>query len=1707
MITYYILKFNLHTLKISDMRKIKTIYLFVVLLVMANLFLNNSGNPPNGKSGAPGDGTCADCHNGGSFSGSMFLTGLPPVVNPNTTYSVTLTNSFTGTAPDLSGFQLTARTSSNQEAGSISNPGAASTTTIFGGKTYLEHNPAQFFGGNTEVSWTFDWTAPNGSDGENYTFFYSGVFADGTGGTGGDAVTGGAFSVELDVPQPLVATATVNQNVSCFGDNDGIAMVTPSGGTPPFSYNWSNGDNNATIFSLSAGNYDVTVSDALGQQAVTSVNISEPSDISIVILNQTDITCSSTGSVMVNVSGGNGGYNYQWSSGGTSQMESFTIGGNYTLTVTDAIGCTAILPVNIFDDSTLPTAEINMNGTLSCAQSSIILDGAQSTGTGQLSYLWTDSNNMIIGTSPSISVSTAGSYTLEVTDTQNGCTDTASINVDSNVNIPTVNISGNTELNCNITSTNLIATTDINNPIYEWTDNGGTVIGTNSMISVNQAGDFTIMITDPTSGCFSSSSITIFENTTNPEANAGSDVDLTCDSTTITLNGMNSTPNSIHYEWLDDQNMIISDSITAIITESGTYYLIVTDTLNGCSDRDTVEVNQNIELPIADAGSDVILTCFDNNTNLDGSGSSSGNFSYLWTTTNGSIVTGETSTNPLVDAAGTYTLAVTNTDSGCLSTDEVIVSIDTSIPNVEITAPSVLNCNNTTLVLDGCASSGDGNSYEWTFMNNTIGTDCSVDVSAEGEYTLIVTSSNGCSSSSTVMVESDFTTPIVTIDTSNNLDCANPQVLIEPNISSGNTFSCQWFDNQGNAISTDCSLMVNQAGVYTIEVTDVITGCVSTASVMVAADIALPNALASTIGTGILDCNTTCVTLVVLGSSEGDNITYSWVGPSGFATSEINPCVTEPGTYTLIVTDTATGCINQATVGIVQDIEEPFVEINPVANITCNNQLLTIQSNTSAGVSYNWTTTDGNIVSGSLTSSPTINTSGTYTLTVTGANGCSNSASILVTEADSNIQLTANSTNVDCNGSATGSASVTTAGGVAPYMYNWSNGETTETISGLSAGTYIVDVMDINGCLETAEIIITEPNALIVQIATTDETTTGASDGTASASVNGGTAPYTYLWSNGETSSSIDNLSLGVYELTVTDSNGCVSIEQTTILGVDCDLSIATESTNVLCFGDNTGSATVDFMGGTVPVTFEWSNGATTQSISNLVAGTYTVTVSDNAGCFEVAEVVLTEPQEVDLEIIAQGDIDCENEFGFVNIRVNGNDIITFSMLNAGITSLTVFDQDGCSNTIDINIQEIDNAPVADAGDDTAIILNCIAFSSTTATLDGSGSTGWVTLEWSGPGNIDLTNPIMPTVDSPGTYTLIATNDLGCTSSDEVVVELINDLTAPIADIANPQTVICADEVEPVTLDGTPSSQGDDFTYEWIDGMGNVISSDITATIDILPSIGNEFYSLVVTDIENGCTASAVAELIVNNLSAAFQVPSLECDVTETEIEIIAQTNYPPVTYVWEDGSTDSTYTVTGNEFPSATITDATGCTFVLDDVVTIIFTPALEISEVINNATDDNANGSIDITVEGGSPPYIYEWSNGATTEDIENLEAGTYDLLVQDVHGCEIENSYVVDMITSIDVDGLSENKSITLSPNPNTGQFWIEWEGADTDRVQIEIVDFTGKQVYQNNDFIPTQQAQLIHLENAPTGIYMVNFYTNKGLTASKKMMISQ
>ena len=417
-------------------------------------------------------------------------------------------------------------------------------------------------------------------------------------------------------------------------------------------------------------------------------------------------------------------------------------------------------------------------------------------------------------------------------------------------------------------------------------------------------------------------------------------------------------------------------------------------------------------------------------------------------------------------------------------------------------------------------------------------------------------------------------------------------------------------------------------------------------------------------------------------------------------------------------------------------------------------------------------------------------------------------------------------TDVECFGGNTGAIDVNTVGGTSPYTYSWSNSATTEDITGLVAGSYLLTVTDSNNCVSTETIVVNEPVNVSISFSYSDYNGSnvscfGANDGTITATVTGGNAPFTYAWDNAMTGNSISGISANVVlEVTVTDDNGCVYTETANALTEPVVLSATKDSTNVLCSGDNDGTATAIPSGGTAPYTYLWSDpmSQNTATATGLAPNTYTCNVIDANSCLTTIQVQIKEADAI-VVITTVDSVRCWGDSdGIINIIAsggNGNDFeysidggltyqtgSVFTGLTAGSYTNIVVKQDGSGDCLSTSVNAVVFEPqpmfvFINPADTTIQIQETVSMQINVDPATGyySGSSYSLTditnISWSPITGLNCTDCVDPTAlvyDSETEYTATVTySPYGCTTEASATINVENNLKYFIPNGFSPQ--------------------------------------------------------------------------------------------------------------------------------------------------------------------------------------------------------------------------------------------------------------------------------------------------------------------------------
>ncbi|MCB0760081.1 MAG: gliding motility-associated C-terminal domain-containing protein [Flavobacteriales bacterium] len=768
------------------------------------------------------------------------------------------------------------------------------------------------------------------------------------------------------------------------------------------------------------------------------------------------------------------------------------------------------------------------------------------------------------------------------------------------------------------------------------------------------------------------------------------------------------------------------------------------------------------------------------------------------------------------------------------------------------------------------------------------------------------------------------------------------------------------------------------------------------------------------------------------------------------------------GGNTLSVTD-QNGCQFDSTFVLTVD---PIVPNLDVIHIVCNGTLTGEASANPTGgdggpYDFLWSTGDtGNSISGQP--------AGNYSLTVTDGTGCSVDVDFTINE-EPPIQITQDDIqHVSCGGLDDGSISVSITGGTEPYTLTWTGPggftSSSEDISGLFAGDYELEVIDLNGCSQTVSYEVEEPPLLVVDPTVTPVSCFGGNDGSIVLNPSGGAPGYAVVWTgpNGfnDGTEDINGLEAGDYHFILTDNNGCtlegdITVDEPEEIVADITL------TPVTCNGANDAAIDLEISGGTAPYDVLWTGpggfNSTNEDISNLVPGDYDLTITDANDCVLASTITIdpTPPIDVQFDIV---EISCFGESdGAIDITITGgtppyltdwtgpngfvstNEDIT--ALEQGQYDLLVTDDNGCS----VNYEVVMNEPLEISILSVVTDVSCGGDSDGEIALSVLGGSPDYTFDWIGPNGFTSTDEDLTGLEA-GTYTVTVTDAFGCTQAADIEVD-------------EPQELELAADFTPITCNGAGDGSIDltitggqpPYNITWT-GPGVVPGAEDQS------NLGPGIYDVSVVDL-NGCTAEAQIELTEPE-ALDIQVDTVDPTCfgqNDGSIAITISGGVEPYDILWDNGATDASLSDLPAGTYNVTITDATGCS---QDINNIVLNEPQELV-LQANGTDmqcgGNLNGSIDLTISGGTPDYVISWTgpNGFTSsdEDLANLEAGTYDVVVTDAAGCtaqasvEILEPEVLDVTgTTTPIDCFGDFGAIDLTITGGTAPIDVLWTGPD-------------------------------------------------------------
>ena len=1312
------------------------------------------------------------------------------------------------------------------------------------------------------------------------------------------------------------------------------------------SYAWSDGSTGESLDISTAGTYLVTVTDCAGLTAEDEITVTSTAINGV--LTATNVTCQNgtDGTIMTTINEGQAPFSYLWNNGTTTENLTAVAAGIYTVTITDANGCAYTDNIEITQPEQIVAiasiTDLNCTGDQSGA-----IDLTVSGGTLPYTLNWDNG-----ATTEDLSGLPAGGYNIDIVD-DNGC----SLSLDYTVTEPTaLEITG---------AANPVVCAGDENGSINISVTGGTesyqYLWSNGATEDNQtglaAGTYTVTVFD-NNNCQNSMAFTIEEpmaltsniNVTEEVACAdGNNASLEV----ITTGGTG----NYFYQW---SNGAMTSSLFGLA--AGTYEVTVSDE-NQCTITQTVTltapeaINVNIDLVEN-------VTCNgeqNGRIEITTTGGVSP-YSFIWNN-------GATTENIEGLSAGTYSLTVSD-NNGCSTEISATISEPTALAIVEGDIVNV-NCEG--------AATGDiylileGGTTPYTFSWSDGSTNQNLNNVVAGDHSVTVTDAAGCTVTETYTINDGDVFAIENFDYSASVSCAgSTDGFASFMVTAGQSIDEVIWSNG----STEESLVNLSAGTYSVTVTS-FNGCIAIDSI----EITEPPVLdAQANSTNEVSCHDSQDGVAEI-TATGGTAPYAYNWSNG--TTETVATDLSADTYSYTVTDD-NNCQTTGTITLTAP-EAVVIELIEKTDVTCNGgnegSIVVATNGGTAPLNYQWSNGETSQDLNNLVA-------GTYTLSVIDANGCSNELTIII-EEPTLLSATIEVTNVPCFGEQNGTATSTITGGTAPYTFNWSNGADTQNLADLAAENYTGTITDSNNCTIEVDFAITQPEAIEVTIETVMPTCNAGSEGSINITATGGTGTLNYLWNNGATTANIENLAAGIYTVTITDENECTS--ETSVEIVDpVALSLTANTNNIDCAGNENGLINLSVAGGTAPYQYNWSNGATTESIDNLAAGTYAITVSDANGCSANAAYEITEPVALTATTEVT-DVRCHGgDDGLIKVFANGgstpyayqwsngNNLAINDDVTAGTYSVTIYDANQCSFITSVTVNEPTALnPFLYYNTD----VDCFEGNNGAIDAGANGGVAPYTYQWS---NGATTSAIENLV--AGVYEVTVTDANNCVQTLSTTIEQPEDIEINVFNIKSPKCFGGMDGSARVFVEGGNSP----YVINWDNGQSGTTVVSLEAGI----------HSLTVTDA-SGCMKAGSFEVMEPLLlkTEGTVTNTLCADSNDGTITLSPYGGTAPYSASWSNGLNGLSIANLAAGTYTATVTDDNGCSI---EVTYEVTSPMPITSNPLVTGETCAYPGSIDVEFTGGTAPYTYLWSNGATTESIADLTADLYMVTITDANDC---------------------------------------------------------------------------------------------------------
>ncbi|MFM2386555.1 MAG: hypothetical protein RL660_1312, partial [Bacteroidota bacterium] len=1235
----------------------------------------------------------------------------------------------------------------------------------------------------------------------------------------------------VGTPNPLVNGITKTP-LTC-GNSNGSIIISASGGTPGYTY--SNGGGflvSNTFTSLGSTIYTVTVKDNAGCTNTSVVTLAVAPSPSI-SLSAPPIACASGNTTLtVNINSGNSTpFQYSVNNSAYQFGNTFSVGsGNYTVTVKDSNNCTATATISLANPSGLVINSIAQTVASCNPGNDATFSIAASGGSGLLQY---SLNSGPLQSANAFNSLGLGSYTATVADA-NGCTASTIFTIQQS---PPVNISFNnaTPNYCLKSNGTASVIASAGTPGYTYSLNGTNLGNNGGNFSGLSTATYTLAVTD-SKGCSATTTVAIAA-VQGPTFSNIAIVPNSCNLNNGSLTLSATSPASITNYSIGSQN----NSTGIFNSLAGGLYTITVQDANNCSTSAITNL-PNAPSPVINLTATPIA-CHNGTTTINVNLVSGNSTPISYTLNNG---TSQLSTSFLSLASGSYTVVATDSN-GCTNSSTLLIS---NPPLLEIASLTHISptCNpNFDGVLSATAIGGTG-AIQFQLNGGTAQSSGNFSGLTSGTYTIVATDSKGCSTSGTHIVTPSPSVSLSVASTSPDY-CSKTNGTINVTTTAGTSPFTYALDGTSYG-SNGGSFNSLASAIYSIVVTDA-NGCTSQTTANV-------GAVAGPTITSVLTVNNTCNLVngqVNIAATTPGLLTNFNLGSSNNLSGQFGGLV--GGTYTVTVTDN-NNCTATATASL-QNAPSPVIALqaNP---ILCNNGVTTLNVNLQSGNSTPITYSLNNGAA-QVQAQFTSVSSGSYTVIANDSNNCKDTSVITLANPSPVVVTGTNHIIPTCTPGSDGILTVNATGGVGAIQYQINNGgyQSTNVFNGLVANLYNVMVQDANGCTATASVTINNPTPPVMgNIVTTLETCTPGSDATAWAIATGGTGLINYSTNNGgnwQANQQFTSLTSGTYTMTAQDAKFCTTTVAFTINNFAA-VTINVDTVNhIQCESFNNGRIVVSSSGGTGNKTYVRQPGNisnTTGIFNNLAPTTYTIVVTDSAGCSNTSVVTITEPTALSIDSTIANHIACNgNPNGSIVIGASGgtgnllytlqpNNLSqfggTFGSLVASNYTLQVTDANGCTLSVATAITQPVIQTITNV---TSIPALCNA--TATGTISASavgGSLPYMFYIGSDTSSTGVFNNM-----AAGIYTVLCVDAQNCATTSITAVQqpsVVQFLNAYKTDAIcyndNSGTITC-------TANGGVGAKT--FT---------LLPTGATNTTGNFTNVGAGFYTIVATDA-NGCTS------------------------------------------------------------------------------------------------------------------------------------------------------------------------------------------------------------------------------------------------------------